>query len=221
MNKIQELATLCWQYVEKLFNSFTITIGSVGAMMGYICGIGNEGIWTILVFAMILDFMTGLMCGYLKQDLHSKVSFIGIFKKFLMVAFIAVSVLVDKYLIGTGTTCSKAMIFFYLANEALSLAENSAILGLPIPQSLKLALVKLRSVSESSQKEVEKLITNSVSNIATGVVDSALDKALGTTISVEVKGEINKEIQDIVENVVEKAVDTAVDLTVDTPVKQD
>lgn len=221
MNKLIELFNSGLQSMEKLFNSFTITIGSVGAMMGYICGAGNEGIFTILVFAMTLDFATGVVCGYLKHKLDSKISFVGIFKKMLIICFVAFAVLVDKYLIKTGTVLSKATIFFYLANEALSLVENSAVLGLPIPSALKTTLVKLRSVSEDSKKEVEHLIADGVSDVAVGVVDSTIDTAFGDSVPTEVKEEIDKEIHEVVGQVVEKVVDTAVDLTVDSNESKD
>ena len=51
--------------------------------------------------------------------------------------------IVDVYVLGQGGVLRTAVIFFYLSNEGVSILENSAHLGLPIPEKLKEVLEQL------------------------------------------------------------------------------
>jgi toxin secretion/phage lysis holin len=50
--------------------------------------------------------------------------------------------------IGTGSVLRTAVIFFYISNEGVSLVENAAHLGLPIPEKLKAVLEQLHDRAE-------------------------------------------------------------------------
>jgi phage-related holin len=54
--------------------------------------------------------------------------------------------------IGTGSVLRTAVIFFYLSNEGISLLENAAYLGLPVPQKVKTVLEQLHDRSESEEE---------------------------------------------------------------------
>ena len=61
--------------------------------------------------------------------------------------------MVDIHLLGGGSALRTAILFFYISNEGISLLENAAAIGLPIPQILRDALAQLRSKSENKTGE--------------------------------------------------------------------
>ena len=85
------------------------------------------------------------------KKLSSAVGFKGIFKKILIFALVGIGHILDLYIIKSGSVMRTAVIFFYMANEGLSLVENSAHLGLPIPTKLKEVLEKLHDRAETKE----------------------------------------------------------------------
>ena len=72
-----------------------------------------------------------------------------------MLIFILVGMgnIIDVQIIGNGSVMRTAVIFFYLSNEGISLLENSAHLGLPIPQKLKDILEQLHDRAEKEDND--------------------------------------------------------------------
>lgn len=89
-----------------------------------------------------------MMCAVADRELSSKVGFKGICRKVIIFLLVGVANLLDVYIIGTGSVLRTAVIFFYLSNEGLSLLENGAHLGLPIPEKIKNVLAQLHHRSE-------------------------------------------------------------------------
>ena len=56
---------------------------------------------------------------------------------------VGVGNILDVYVIGTGGTLRGIIIAFYLSNEGLSLIENAAHAGLPVPEKVKAVLEQL------------------------------------------------------------------------------
>ena len=119
-------------------------ITALGGWLGYFIG-GMDGLMIALVIFMILDYVTGIMCAIIDHELSSAVGFRGIFKKMLIVILVGVANIVDINVIGTGSALRGAIICFYLSNEGLSLLENAAHIGLPIPERLKEILAQLHN----------------------------------------------------------------------------
>lgn len=86
------------------------------------------------------------------KKLSSEVGFKGIFKKVLIFALVGIGHILDTRVIGSGSVMRTAVIFFYLSNEGVSLLENAAYLGLPIPQKLKSVLEQLHDRSEKENE---------------------------------------------------------------------
>ena len=93
---------------------------------------------------VIVDYATGLMAAAVEKKLSSEVGFKGIFKKVIIFSLVAVGHIVDTHIIGEGSALRTAVIFFYLSNEGISILENAARTGLPIPGKLKAVLEQLR-----------------------------------------------------------------------------
>ena len=93
------------------------------------------------------------MCAIVDQKLSSAVGFKGIFRKVLIFALVGIGHILDTHVIGTGSVLRTAVIFFYISNEGVSLVENAAHLGLPIPKKLKSVLEQLHDRAEKEDQE--------------------------------------------------------------------
>ena len=83
------------------------------------------------------------MCAVADKKLSSEVGFKGICRKVLIFLLVGIANILDVQVIGTGSVLRTAVIFFYISNEGISLTENAAHLGLPIPEKLKVVLEQL------------------------------------------------------------------------------
>ncbi|KGP75592.1 hypothetical protein JT05_09235 [Desulfosporosinus sp. Tol-M] len=128
--------------MKDIVNTFQIIIAAVGGYIGYFLG-GWDGFLYALVAFVVIDYLTGFMVAILEKRLSSEVGFRGIFKKVLIFSLVAVAHIVDSQLIQTGSAIRTAVIFFYLSNEGISIIENTAKIGLPIPEKLKTVLEQL------------------------------------------------------------------------------
>lgn len=129
-----------WSTVQAVFVA-------VGGWLGWFLG-GCDGLlYTLIAFAVV-DYVTGVMCAITDKRLTSKVGFKGICRKVLMFLLVGIANILDMQVIGAGSVLRTAIIFFYISNEGVSLLENSARLGLPIPQKMKDVLAQLHDRSE-------------------------------------------------------------------------
>ena len=120
---------------------------ALGGTLGWFLG-GADGFLYALIAFVVIDYITGMMCAVADRELSSKVGFKGICRKVIIFLLVGVANLLDVYIIGTGSVLRTAVIFFYLSNEGLSLLENGAHLGLPIPEKIKNVLAQLHHRSE-------------------------------------------------------------------------
>ena len=95
------------------------------------------------------------MCAVSDKKLSSAVGFKGICRKVLILMLVGIANLLDVQVIGTGAVLRTAVIFFYLSNEGVSLLENAAHLGLPIPEKLKVILAQLHDRAEGDGDDNE------------------------------------------------------------------
>ena len=129
-----------WRVVQVCFTL-------IGVYLGMFIGGFDGPILTLVVF-VVIDYITGVMCGLFDKKLSSEVGFEGICRKVIIFLLVGVAHMIDKYVIGSGDVLRTATIFFYLSNEGISILENSAHLGLPIPEKLKRALEQIHDRSE-------------------------------------------------------------------------
>lgn len=129
--------------MKELWQISQILISALGGWLGVYLG-GIDGILTMLVIFVSVDYITGVMCAISSKKLSSSVGFKGIFRKIIIFVLVGIANMIDMYILGKGSVIRTAVIFFYLSNEGISLLENVSKLGLPIPEKLKLILVQLR-----------------------------------------------------------------------------
>lgn len=108
-------------------------------------------LYALIAFASV-DYITGIMCAIIDKNLSSAIGFKGIFKKVLIFAMVGIGHILDMQVIGTGSILRTAIIFFYISNEGISLLENAAHLGLPVPEKLKMVLQQLHARGEEDDQ---------------------------------------------------------------------
>ena len=128
--------------MKEFWNTIQLAFTALGGWLGWFLG-GCDGLLIALVAFVVIDYITGIMCAFIDRSLSSEVGFKGIFKKVLIFLMVGVANILDVEVIGTGSVLRTAVIFFYLSNEGVSLMENAAHLGLPIPEKLKDVLEQL------------------------------------------------------------------------------
>ena len=140
--------------MKEFWNTIQLVFTAVGGWLGWFLG-GCDGLILALVIFATLDYITGVMCAIADHKLSSEVGFKGIARKVLIFALVGVGHVLDAYVIGTGSILRTAVIFFYLSNEGVSLMENAAHLGLPVPEKLKVVLEQLHDRAEKEDKDDE------------------------------------------------------------------
>lgn len=139
--------------MKEFWNMVQLIFTAVGGWLGWFLG-GCDGLLIALVIFAAADYITGVMCAISDRKLSSEVGFRGICRKVLIFILVGIANILDVEIIGTGSVLRTAIIFFYLSNEGVSLLENAAHLGLPIPQKLKDVLAQLHDrVEEGGEDE--------------------------------------------------------------------
>ena len=128
--------------MKELVNTIQMIVAVLGGYIGYFLG-GWDGFLYALVVFVVIDYITGLMVAVLEKRLSSEVGFRGIFKKVVLFSLVAVGHIVDSRLLQNEGVIRTAVIFFYLSNEGISILENTAKIGLPVPEKLKEVLSQL------------------------------------------------------------------------------
>lgn len=135
---------------------FKLALGEAGAIIGFFIG-GADGLIKALIVFAIVDYITGVAAAAIEHKLNSEIGFKGITKKLLLFCIVGVAHILDLYVLGTGAVCRSAVVLFYIANEGLSIIENVARCGLPIPDKLKIILEQLKENSnDGSGKDVKR-----------------------------------------------------------------
>ncbi len=109
---------------------------------------GADMLLIALVAVIVIDYATGIARAYMQAELSSKTGFRGIVKKLTYFALVAVAVIADN-ITGAGELLRTAVIGFLIANEALSILENYAIVtGQKAPGILINVLNKLKDAGD-------------------------------------------------------------------------
>ena len=128
--------------MKQIWSGIQIAFTAFGGFLGWFLG-GVDGFLYALIAFTVIDYITGVMCAITDKNLSSSIGFKGICRKVLIFTLVGIGNIVDVYVLGQGGVLRTAVIFFYLSNEGVSILENSAYLGLPIPEKLKEVLEQL------------------------------------------------------------------------------
>jgi len=133
--------------MKEFWNIVQLALSAIGGWLGWFLG-GCDGLLYALIAFVVIDYITGVMCAITDKTLSSSVGFKGICRKVLIFLMVGIAHILDVNIIGSGSVLRTAAVFFYISNEGVSILENSAHLGLPIPSKLKDVLEQLHDRAE-------------------------------------------------------------------------
>jgi|SRR5690625_1868147 len=128
---------------------FKTVIAIIGAIVTFLLG-GWTPLLQVLIIFIIIDYVLGVLVAATHGKLNSEVGFKGIAKKVIILSLAAIGYSIDR-LMGDSTLIRDAVIFFYLANELLSILETVGKTNLPIPDILKKAVETLNNKSKKDE----------------------------------------------------------------------
>lgn len=132
---------------------FEVIAMSLGAVLGWYLGSPDGFLYTLVAF-VVADYVTGVLRAGVERKLSSTIGFRGIARKIMIFILVGVANLIDTFVVPDANDVIRtAVIFFYIANEGLSIIENSAALGLPIPTKLTTSLKQLHREEINEQDE--------------------------------------------------------------------
>ena len=117
---------------------------------------GDFNLITILCILMVIDIITGLAKAVKNKNLWSRKSLLGFARKILVFLIITVANLLDLLMNMNGTVVL-ATVTFYILNEVLSITENSAQIGIPLPDKL-MEVIEVMNKKSEAQKKVDKIM---------------------------------------------------------------
>ena len=138
--------------MKQIWSAVQTAFTAVGGFLGWYLG-GLDGFLYALIVFVVVDYITGVLCAVYDKKLSSEVGFKGIAKKVLIFVLVGIGNIIDVSILKEGSAIRTAVIFFYLSNEGISILENSAHLGLPIPKALKNVLETLSKEDEESESQ--------------------------------------------------------------------
>lgn len=137
--------------MDNLINYLKGVVAIVGTTLTWLFGAWDTALMVLVCF-MVLDYCTGVIRAFINKEVSSDIGLKGIARKTVILIVLIVAVLLDR-LLNTGTWVFRTIVcYFYIANEGISLLENCAGLGLPVPETIQNALVQLK---DGEKKELK------------------------------------------------------------------
>ena len=115
-----------------------------GAALGDYLGSFDSLMYALVAF-IVTDYLTGVLCAIVERNLSSAIGFKGICQKVVILTLVGMANVLDANIIGSGCVLRSAVIFFYISNEGISIIENAARIGLPVPEKLQDVMKQLRN----------------------------------------------------------------------------
>ena len=138
--------------MEKLLEYWKYVVVVIGTVFTWLFGTWDVALSVLIAF-MIMDYLTGVIKAFVNKEVSSSIGLVGIARKSLILLVLIVAVLLDR-LINSGTWLFRTIVcYFYIANEGISLLENTIAMGLPVPEQIKDALIQLK---EGNKKDISK-----------------------------------------------------------------
>ena len=123
-------------------NVFSVILTTIVYLLG-----GIDIALQSLLIVIVIDYLTGIASAIYNKELSSKMGFKGIIKKFSYLLVVALSVVIDN-LLGQSGLIRSLVIYFFVANDDLSIIENMAEMNIKLPQKLIDALEQIKKKGE-------------------------------------------------------------------------
>lgn len=137
---------------------------AIAAALGAAAGLLGEWnlLLTILAWFMVIDYATGLIVAWRGRSpksesghISSKASFDGLVKKFFIMVVVLVATLLDRAIGTEGALFQTAAVTYYIANEGISILENTSLMGVPYPAIVKNALDALKKKGNEGKEDTD------------------------------------------------------------------
>lgn len=128
--------------MDKLFNMTSIVTGLAGGFIASLFGCWDAILRALLVF-MALDYISGIIKAVYTKKLSSEIGFKGLLRKVVMLIVVVLANILQE-LTGGNVAIREIVIMFYIANEGISILENTAVIYPNMPEKLKEILLQLR-----------------------------------------------------------------------------
>lgn len=115
----------------------------IGGWIGWFLG-GFDGFMYAMIVFVLCDYITGVIAAAVNGELSSEIGAKGIAKKVFEFILVGIANVLDRQILKQGAALRTLVIFFYVANEGLSILENCTRIGLPVPEVLKKLLAQLK-----------------------------------------------------------------------------
>ena len=138
--------------MKEFLNTLQLVFTVLGGWIRWFLG-GCDGLLYALIAFVVVDYISGVLYAVSDRCLSSEANFRGICRKVLIFLLVGLANTLDVQVIGTGSVLRTAVILFYISNEGISLLENVAHLGLPIPEKLRAVLEQLHDRAEKDGDE--------------------------------------------------------------------
>lgn len=133
--------------MEKVLQNLKFIVAGIGTMLTWLFGSWDTALGILILF-MVLDYLTGVIKGYVTKELSSNIGLHGLARKSIILIVLIVAVALDRLLENGNWLFRTLVAYFYIANEGLSILENCGTLGLPVPQKILDALAQLKEGKE-------------------------------------------------------------------------
>lgn len=143
-----------------LDRKISVGISFCGVVIAKLLGGWDMGLQVLVLF-MTIDYLTGITASIKDKVLSSAIGIEGIAKKVTILFIIAVAVGVDNVTVANGIV-RLAAIWFYIGMEGISILENSARIGVPIPEKIKDALLQIKDGGKKSTTVVETTVSTEI-----------------------------------------------------------
>ena len=139
-------------------NIFVTIIGVIGGAISTVFGGWSTSMTTLLIF-MGIDYITGLIVAGVFNNspktnsgaLESRAGWKGLFRKCVTLLMVLIACRLDMVL--NTTFIRDCVVIAYIANETISIIENSGLMGIPIPSVIVKAIDVLKSKAEDVEDE--------------------------------------------------------------------
>lgn len=141
--------------IKAIWIAIKAGLSSVGAWLGAWLG-GLDGLIYALIAFVIADYITGVLAAVSEKRVNSTIGFRGISRKIIIFTLIGLAHLLDTRVLGTPGVLRTTTVIFYLSNDGISVVENAARLGLPIPPPVRDALDVINETTDSKKLALSK-----------------------------------------------------------------
>lgn len=131
-------------------NIINFITGTLATTLVFLLG-GWDIALQLLLIAVCLDYLTGVLKAIYNKKLNSTIGAKGIVKKIGYFLLVAVAVMIDRIMGDTGAIRT-LVIYFFVANEGISILENWGDMGVPFPQKLRDTLEQLKTDNDPKTK---------------------------------------------------------------------